>query len=125
MLGETDNFYLQQEEPLKSCLLALRNFILGHDKNITEAWKYKMPFFCYGKKMFCYLWIKKKTGQPCLGIVEGKRINHPRLVAGERSRMKILLLDPEKDIPIRVIRTVLDHAIRFYKKDHESSYFHE
>jgi len=44
MLREIDNFYLQKAEPVKSCLLFLRNYILHHDKNITEAWKYKMPF---------------------------------------------------------------------------------
>ncbi|HEY2581663.1 MAG TPA: DUF1801 domain-containing protein [Mucilaginibacter sp.] len=55
MLREIDNFFLQKHEPLKSCLLFLRGFILDYDKNITEAWKYKMPFYCYNGKMFCYL----------------------------------------------------------------------
>ena len=51
MLRETDNFYLQKDEPVKGCLLFLRNYILNYDKNITEAWKYGMPFFCYKGKM--------------------------------------------------------------------------
>jgi len=59
-MREIDDFYLQKEEPVKSCLIFLRNYILNYDSNITEAWKYKMPFFCYKGKMFCYLWVHKK-----------------------------------------------------------------
>jgi hypothetical protein len=114
MLREIDNYFLQKDEPLKSCLLFLREFILGYDENITEAWKYKMPFYCYKGKMFCYLWVHKKTNQPYIGIVEGKRINHPLLIIEKRSRMKIMLLDAEKDIPVNTIETILKMALNIY-----------
>lgn len=39
MLREIDDFYLQKVEPVKSCLLALREIILSQDMNITAAWK--------------------------------------------------------------------------------------
>jgi hypothetical protein len=74
MLRPIDNYYLQQTEPHKGCLQFLRGFILDQDSQITESWKYGMPFFCYGKKMFCYLWVHKKLQQPYIGIVEGKSI---------------------------------------------------
>jgi Domain of unknown function (DU1801) len=51
MLSNIDNFYLQKEEPLQSCLLALKAIILAQDEEITAAWKYGMPFFCYKKFM--------------------------------------------------------------------------
>ena len=54
-MKEPDNFYLQQEEPIKGCLLALKEIILSQDEDISNEWKYGMPFFCYKKKMFCYL----------------------------------------------------------------------
>ena len=60
MLNSIDHFYLQKEEPVKSCLLALRDIILMQDNHITAVWKYGMPFFCYREKMFCYLWVHKK-----------------------------------------------------------------
>jgi hypothetical protein len=56
-----DNFYLQQDEPVKGTLLALRESILRQDGDVTGAWKYGMPFFCYKGKMFCYLWMHKKN----------------------------------------------------------------
>jgi hypothetical protein len=49
---EIDNYYLSKPEPLKGCLLSLRDVILRSNSEITEAWKYSMPFFCFRKRMF-------------------------------------------------------------------------
>lgn len=111
MPKDADNFFIEQEEPIKSCLFALRNFILNFDESITEVWMYKMPFYYYNGKRFCYLWTDKKRKQPYLGIVEGNRIVHPGLIAEKRSRMKILLIDPENDIPVNTISAILTTAI--------------
>ena len=112
---EIDNFYLSKPEPLKGCLLSLRDVILRSDSAITEAWKYGMPFFCFRKRMFCYLWIRKKTSVPYIGVVEGRNISHPRLIQESRSRMKILLIDPTKDLPVKTILTILKKAARLYE----------
>ena len=112
MTREIDNYFLQQPEPIKSYLLALREYILAFDSNITEAWRYRMPFYCYNGKRFCYLWVHKKYKQPYLGLVNGKRIDHPKLIAEKRSRMMILLFDPEANIPLRTIRSILRDAIQ-------------
>ncbi len=37
MIQELDNYYLSQEEPSKSCLLALRSIILDQDKYYRNA----------------------------------------------------------------------------------------
>ena len=110
-----DNFYLQQDEPVKGTLLALREIILRQDGNVTGAWKYGMPFFCYKGKMFCYLWMHKKYLQPYIGIVEGKRFDEPFLIQESRSRMKIMLFDPNEDLPLEAIENVLQKAISLYK----------
>lgn len=114
-MKEADNFYLQQNEPVMGCMLALREIILAQDKDITAAWKYGMPFFCYKAKMFCYLWVNKKSGQPYIGFVEGKLLDHPELLMEKRSRMKILLFDANMDLPIKKIETILQQAIDLYK----------
>jgi hypothetical protein len=116
MLRPIDDWYLQQEEPGKSCLQFLRTHILQMDINLTESWKYGMPVFCYKGKMFCYLWVHKKLHQPYIGIVEGKYINHPDLIREKRARMKILLVNPDKDIPLRKINSILKEVLSFYKK---------
>jgi len=115
-MKQLDDFYLQQEEPLQSCLLALKEIILAEDIHITTALKYGMPFFCYKGKMFCYLWVRKKHKQPYIGIVEGRRIDHPDLLIEKRSRMKIMLFEPNDDLPINTIREILQRAIALAKK---------
>ena len=115
MLRPIDNYFLQKDEPVKACLQFLRKYILQQDKKITEAWKYGMPFFCYNGKMFCYLWTHKKYHQPYIGIVEGKAINHPDLVIEKRARMKILLIDPAKDIPMKKLNGIFKEVLALYK----------
>jgi hypothetical protein len=115
VLTQLDNFYLQKEEPVRGCLLALREIILKQDENISASWKYGMPFFCYKGKMFCYLWVHKKLHQPYIGIVEGNRIDHPMLIIEKRARMKIILFEADKDLPIETIEDILQQAIKLYK----------
>ena len=114
-LKSTDSFYLQKPEPLKSFHLAMRDIILKFDPGMTEQWKYYMPCFCYKGKMFCFLWQNKKTGQPYISIVEGGKIDHPLLLKEKRSRMKIMMLDPDKDIPVKTIYSIFKMALKFYK----------
>ncbi len=114
-MSDIDDYFLLKEEPVKSCLMALRAHILGFDKHMTEEWKYKMPFYCYNGKMFCYLWVNRKSGQPYIGIVEGRNIKHPDLVMEKRSRMKILPIDMDNDIPVKKIDGILKMAIKLYK----------
>ncbi|HJP61990.1 MAG TPA: DUF1801 domain-containing protein [Mucilaginibacter sp.] len=114
-MREIDNYFLQKEEPVKGCLLFLRDHILAYDKGITEAWKYRMPFYCYKGKMFCYLWTHKKNGLPYIGIVEGRKIDHPLLIQEERARMKILFVDPTADLPLETINKILKIALDLYK----------
>jgi len=115
MLKPADNFFLQQGEPSKSCLLALRNIILSFDSKITETWKYGMPVYCYRGKMLCYLWLHKKYKQPYLGVVDGNKINHPLLIQEKRARMKIMLIDPLRNIPQKKIEIILKQAIALQK----------
>jgi len=115
MLSAIDNYFFQKEEPIKSTLLYLRKHILKLDGNITETWKYGMPFYCYKGKMCCYLWVHKKYKQPYIGIVEGSKINHPDLIQEKRARMKILLIEANKDIPIIKINAILKSMFALYK----------
>jgi Domain of unknown function (DU1801) len=116
-VAEADIYYLFLDEPVKSCLLSLRDLILSMDKAISAVWRYGMPFFYYRKKMFCYLWVHKKYKQPYLGMVEGKRLHHPKLISENRSRMKIMLFDPNKDLPVRTIKKILQEAIVLYENN--------
>lgn len=61
--------------------------------------------------MLCYLWTNKKTGEPYIGIVDGNKMDRPELLMEKRNRMKILPVNPEMEIPILLIDSILSEAI--------------
>ena len=115
MIHDNDHFYLSKEEPVKSSLLAMRSIILRQDADVSETRKYGMPCFCYKKKMFCYLWTDKRTGEPYILFVEGKFLDHPKLEVGDRSRMKIFRINPKNDLPIQTMERLLQAALDLYR----------
>jgi len=115
MVNELQNYYLNKEEPNKSCLLALRSIILDQDNNVSETRKWGIPCFCYKKKMFCFLYTDKKTTKPYVLFVEGKHLDHPQLEIGDRSRMKIFRVNPNQDLPLKTIETILQNALDLYR----------
>ncbi len=109
-----DLFYENLNEPLRSHLLSLREFILSHDQGFEEKYKYKLPFFYYLGKPFCYLWKHKTTEQPYLGFSRGHLSNHPKLSAGDRTRIKILNFDIHKDIDYAGLDEILKEMKELY-----------
>ncbi len=114
MHNEIENFYMRKKEPAKGCLLALRDIILNFSDEITQGWNYGMPLFNYKDKRLCYLWTDKRTGHPYILMVDGNKIYHPALEQGDRKRMKILPIDPRKDIPIKTIKAIFEEVIKLY-----------
>src|ERR1700742_3027872 len=115
-MNALENYYQQQEEPTRSCLLAVRTIILKQDKDISASWKYGMPFYCFKGKMFCYLWVHKKYQQPYIGFVAGSLLKDSDLLSEKLARMKIFLIDPARDIPVKKIDKLLTILIDFYAK---------
>ncbi len=113
-MKEIDTFYANKEEPIKSCLLALRTIICNYNDAIAPQWKYRLPCFIYQNQIFCYLWIDKKTQFPYIAIGKGIKIEHPDLIQGNRTFVKLLMIDPEKDIPIEKIHSIFDMAMKLY-----------
>ena len=115
MSNSLEEWYLQHEEPNRSCFLAMREIVRQVDDEISEVIKYGCPCFVYRGRAFCYLWKDKKTNEPYFLLVEGKRLSHPMLESGDRKRMKILRVSPTEDLPINVINAVLEEALELYK----------
>ncbi len=116
MSNQLQSFYLNKKEPVKSCLFALQAIILNHDKSISETTKYGMPCFCVNGKAMCYLWTDKKTTEPYLLMVEGKLLDHPELEEGDRKRMKILRVNPNEDLPVNTIKSILNAALELIQQ---------
>jgi len=113
-LKDIDHFYLNKEEPNKSCLIALKTIICNYNTEFVPVWKYKLPCFMYQNQIFCYLWIDKKSKHPYIAIGKGVQIEHPDLIKGDRTFTALLMIDPEKDIPIKKIHLIFDMVMEFY-----------
>jgi hypothetical protein len=114
--SQLESFFLEQKEPFKNCLFALRDIILKQHHGISETVKYGMPCYLYGSKPLFYLWKDKKTSHPYVLFVDGLLLDDPILIQGERTRMKIMIFDPSKDIPISKLEELLQQALSIRQK---------
>ena len=106
--NKLDHFFLEQSEPLQGAFLALRTLILNWDTQISEHWKYKLPFYYYQGKPFCYLWKDKKTNEPYIGLVRSENLTHPDLFLGSSKRIKKFPISLSKDIPKQTIHELFE-----------------
>ena len=114
MISALEAYYVSKEEPVRSTLLALRAYILGYNDEMTETWTHRMPMFRYKGKLFCYLWIDKKTYEPYMGIYKGIDVDHPKLILGNRNKMKVIYFNAEEDIPVKDINEIFEMALKLY-----------
>ena len=116
MFSPLEEAYLKYPEPIQGCLLGVRELLLQLDPRLDESLKWGMPFFTYQKKVCCYLWVDKKKKWPYIGWMDGRDMQHPALVKGERKRIQILWLDPNADLPQEDIAEVLIMAMKLLEQ---------
>ena len=111
MLNHLDNYFFSQPEPYQSCMLFLRGFILKSDKNISEHFKFNIPFYHYKNKWFCYISVNKKK-QLYIGIVHGNKVKHAKLVAEGRKQIKYFYINPSQDVDIKSLKQVMQQTLK-------------
>lgn len=110
-MTELENFYESLEEPNKGCFLFLRKHFLELGSEYTEHWKWKLPFFYYKKKPFCYIWFDKKTNFPYVCFTRSLHINRPEMQLGERKKMKAFTINPNSDIDIKTLNEIIKESL--------------
>ena len=109
-----DHYYLKQPEPIQGCLLALKDIILGLDTHITQQRKFQIPFFYYKDKKLSYLWVTKK--KLLIGFIEDKTIYPKEEGVKRKDTYESMVIDPNADIPLELIRQELKKRIAVYSK---------
>ena len=71
-----DVYFLEQQEPLQSIMLYVRQVILKTLPNIQERYSYKIPFYNMGKKPMIYLNVLKGTDFVDVAFVQGILLEH-------------------------------------------------
>jgi len=114
-MTDLNQFYHDLPEPNRACFLAIRKIALDYSYDLDERWKYKLPFFYYQNKPFCYIWKDKKTTFPYITFVRSLTINRLELELGDRKKMKALTVNPNKDINVELIQKIMSESFTFFK----------
>lgn len=109
-----DSYFLSLTEPYQSCLLFLRDFILGSSAHITEQRKFNTPFYYYKGKWLCFISYDPKSHLIYISFVKGFLIDHPALVSEGRKTHKVLYVDPAKDIDAKSLAEIVELARELY-----------
>lgn len=109
-----NNPFSYKQEPDRSCLLYLRKIILNHSADITEAWKFNTPFYYYKKKWLCFISYDPKTSITYVSFVNGFKMQHPKLLAEGRKKMKIFKVDVNADMDLTSLKRLLKMASALY-----------
>lgn len=112
-----DNFFLSLDEPDKSCLLYLRDYIINFSDHITESWKNNTPFFYYNKKWMGFISYDRKTRIIYVSFTDGWQMSHKKLVSEGRKKAKIFHVKAERDIDIKSLGEIMRKAIAVKAKD--------
>jgi hypothetical protein len=112
MNRELENYYLKQPEPIQGCLLALKGIILSVDESISHRRAYQIPVFFYEEMKLAFLWVNRK--KLLFGLITDRRLISPQDGARRRNKYEMIDIDPEQDIPVKVIKEKLRRQIKLY-----------
>ncbi|REC80277.1 DUF1801 domain-containing protein [Chryseobacterium elymi] len=115
-MNPIQEYFYRIKEPERSTLLFLRDSILASDpENITETFSFGLPFIKYKKKMLCYFYYSKKYKKHYLSFYHGDKLDYPELILDGRKKFKILLIDPEEDLPVEFILNLTEEIKKYIK----------
>lgn len=111
-MNPAEDYILSQDEPLKSILLHLQVVIEGQFPEIELKYKYRIPFYYFGKTPFCYLNVPKGKKYVDVGFWASahltKHLEH--MVTEKRKTVRSLRYPSLEDIDERVLVEVLQDA---------------
>ena len=112
MLNPLENYFLKQPEPQQSCMLYLRKWLIG--QGFEEQFKYMTAMYYFKSKPFCYLSYSSKSDKLYVGFIKGYLMKHPKLEQEGRKQIKVIYLNPEKDLPIKTLHEIVRAAKKLY-----------
>lgn len=115
-VNPAETYILNQSEPYRSLLLYLQVVIENTIPEVEMLYKYKIPFYYFHKKPFCYLNASHKKQFVDVGFWKGNKIkihkNH--LVTKNRKMMVSLRYKTLEDIDDTILIEVLKEAASLY-----------
>lgn len=112
----SEAYILNQPEPYRSILLNLQIIIESQIPEVELLCKWKIPFYYYKGKPFCYFNASHKRRYVDLGIVKGFQltIHQDKLISEKRSIMKSLRYYSVDEIDNSVLVDILQDLTKLY-----------
>lgn len=112
-MGKLEEFYLRYPEPVRGCLFALRDIILGVSDEIVHERRFQIPFFVYRGWRLAFLQVFGK--RIMFSIVFDHRLQAEQKGKKRRDGMGVtLMLNADEDLPIEKIRSSLRWQMEYY-----------
>jgi len=115
MNAELENYYLKHPEPIRGCLLALKQIIMSVSDQVTHERKFQLPFFSYKGMKLGFLWMNRK--KLILGFITDKRILLPEPGIKHTDKLEMIQIDPNADLPKEMIVTKILQLIMKYEEN--------
>lgn len=111
-MSPAQSYILESEEPFRSILLHLQIIIEKTIPGLNLLYKYKIPFYYYQKRPFCYLNVPKNKKFVDLGFWNAAHLELHKeyMTTAGRKMMKSLRYHNLKDIDEDILISVLHEA---------------
>src|ERR1700749_2185519 len=109
MLTQLETYYITKPEPYQSCLLALKDIILGAHPGICHERKFQIPFFTYKGKKLGYLWLNGR--KLILGFCMDKSWVKAVAEGKPKDKCESFRIVPNEALPIDMIAEKLNNYL--------------
>jgi len=111
-----EEYILKQPEPYQSIIFNLQIIIENQIPDLELLYKWKIPFYYYKGKPFCFLNVSHKKKFVDLGIVKGFEIKKHKvhLISENRSIMKSLRYYSVEEIDNTVLLEIIQEISELY-----------
>lgn len=111
-----EEYILNQPEPYRSIIFNLQIVIESQIPNLELLYKWKIPFYYYRGKPFCFINVSHKKKYVDLVIVKGFQIkNHQEhLISENRSIMKSLRYSSLEEIDNKILIEIIQEISKLY-----------
>ena len=106
-MSPLEDYFEALPEDYREVMLVVRDYLRAAPYGFEEKYKWDTPTYYAGGRYVCYLYYRPKARRAYLGFGRAAGIAHPLLLAEGRAQIRILVLDPGEDVPLRAIGEVL------------------
>jgi len=115
-MNPAENYIINQPEPYRSILLHLQVIVESTIPDVDLLYKYRIPFYYYKKRPFCYLNASHKRNYVDICFVRANQMANYKdiLVTKKRKKMGSLRYQSIEEIDEVILIELLNEAKRLY-----------